>query len=122
MYCVLKEKGKVFPKETTSRSGQTLSATYLVHGRHVGLVEVRAQLRLLKMVWDMVGLVDGLFASWTSTLWADIRVSSIHITLIAAAYSHSITNTIHLASNSANPTEQHHASLMRTYQHPHYLY
>lgn len=45
--------------------------------RHTGLVEVRAQLRLLKMVWDVVGLVDGLFASWTATLWADIKTDEL---------------------------------------------
>ncbi|CAM9632729.1 unnamed protein product, partial [Ectocarpus sp. 8 AP-2014] len=49
-----------------------LSAT-----RHTGLVEVRTQLRLLKMVWDVVGLVDGLFASWTATLWADIKTDEL---------------------------------------------
>lgn len=45
--------------------------------RHTGLVEVRTQLRLLKMVWDTVGLVDGLFASWTATLWADINTDEL---------------------------------------------
>lgn len=45
--------------------------------RHTGLVEVRTQLRLLKMVWDTAGLVDGLFASWTATLWADIRTDEL---------------------------------------------
>lgn len=45
--------------------------------RHTGLVEVRTQLRLLKMVWDTVSLVDGLFASWTATLWADIRTDEL---------------------------------------------
>ncbi|CAM9543075.1 unnamed protein product [Hapterophycus canaliculatus] len=45
--------------------------------RHTGLVEVRTQLRLLKMVWDTVGLVEGLFASWTATLWADINTDEL---------------------------------------------
>lgn len=45
--------------------------------RHTGLVEVRTQLRLLKMVWDTAGLVDGLFASWTATLWADIQTDEL---------------------------------------------
>lgn len=45
--------------------------------RHTGLVEVRTQLRLLKMVWDMVSLVNGLFASWTATLWADIKTDEL---------------------------------------------
>eukprot|EP00904_Undaria_pinnatifida_P003150 jgi/Undpi1/12836/HiC_scaffold_7.g02503.m1 len=39
--------------------------------------EVRSKLRLLKMVWDMVSLVDGLFASWTATLWAEIRTDEL---------------------------------------------
>lgn len=45
--------------------------------RHTGLVEVRTQLGLLKMVWDTAGLVDGLFASWTATLWADIQTDDL---------------------------------------------
>lgn len=45
--------------------------------RHAGLVEVRTQLRLLKVVWDTAGLVDGLFASWTATLWADIQTDAL---------------------------------------------
>ena len=49
-------------------------AKRLPRDRHTGLVEVRSQLCLLKMVWDTVGLVDGLFASWNTTLWAEVRV------------------------------------------------
>ncbi|CAM9358663.1 unnamed protein product [Ascophyllum nodosum] len=45
--------------------------------RHTGLVEVRSQLCLLKMVWDTVGLVDGLFASWNTTLWAEVRADNL---------------------------------------------
>ncbi|CAN0303753.1 unnamed protein product, partial [Discosporangium mesarthrocarpum] len=45
--------------------------------RHLGLQEVRTQLCLLKMVWDMVSLVDSLFGSWMTTLWADIKTDEL---------------------------------------------
>ena len=36
------------------------------------LKDMRLELGLLKMVWDTVCLVQFLFSSWKSTLWADI--------------------------------------------------
>ncbi len=37
------------------------------------LVTLRTELKLLKQVWDCVGVVESLFGSWSDTLWLDIR-------------------------------------------------
>ena len=37
------------------------------------LLTLRTELKLLKQVWDCVGVVESLFGSWSDTLWLDIR-------------------------------------------------
>jgi dynein heavy chain len=64
---------KLVKMETEAQAFTELEELFeLTSSRHTRLKDMRMELQLLKMVWDTICLVQFLFSSWKSTLWADI--------------------------------------------------
>ena len=64
---------KLVKMETEAQAFTELEELFeLTSSRHTRLKDMRLELGLLKMVWDTICLVQFLFSSWKSTLWADI--------------------------------------------------
>ena len=64
---------KLVKMETEAQAFTELEELFeLTSARHARLKDMRLELGLLKMVWDTICLVQFLFSSWKSTLWADI--------------------------------------------------
>jgi len=69
---------ELYHLEETSHNITELEELFeLAQSQFIGLKEARQELELLKMMWDMVDLVDNLFSLWKTTLWADINTDAL---------------------------------------------